>query len=438
MQIKKSFRTLCASVLLLSGGFLAVPTLAQEKSVTEPIPITTPRLNIPIPTLPKLSDVAPAIPGEAVTIPWVGEYFGAAYQYFVGIAVIIAIIMMMIGGLQWSASAGSGERINAAKSKITNGLLGMFLALGSYLILFTINPDLVKFKALSIPSIIEIGINEILSNQHKTDEADKTQGGGVGTAEEQANKVKIQNCQSAQPSQKFSGPLTKSKMSYTYLGKLDCSGVKGIRDLKASGKKSGVTTVVLHEGGRTSGIIAWWNSQCAKVGECYGSHFNIEENGTIQQLAGIDKYVSHGNNTNGYSIGIDLDINIKSSVTTVKCLIKAKTDKKSKEQANKDCTGTYTSAQMNSIANLIKDLASVTEIKLAPKNIIPHCMVEEGTHADPRGFDFAKLGEQLSLFGLNPFDSAEYSNRTSKAKGACHLYGKHQKEIEKYISKYYK
>lgn len=437
MRTTKSFILSTITALLLSGGFFALPALAQEKSVTEPIPITTPRLNIPIPTLPKLSEVPPATPGEAVVIPWVGEYFAAAYQYFVGVAVIVAIIMMMVGGLQWSASAGSGERINAAKSKITNGLLGMFLALGSYLILFTINPDLVKFKALSIPSIIEISINETLSEQHKADES-ATGGGATSSAQEQANKVKIQNCQTATPSQKFTGPNSGSKIKYTYLGKLDCSGVKGVRDLKANGKSSGVTTVVLHEGGNTAKIIAWWNKQCAAEGKCFGSHFNIEEDGTIQQLAGIDKYVSHGNDTNGYSIGIDLDINIKSSITTIECIIVAKKAKKTKEQAIKECTGTYTPAQMKSIANLIKDLAAVTEIKLAPKNIIPHCMVESGTHADPRGFDFAKLGEQLSVFGLNTFSSEEYSNRTGKAKKACHLYGKHQKEIDKYIAKYYK
>lgn len=160
MRIKKSFKTLCASVLLLGGGFLAIPAHAQEKSVTEPIPITTPRLNIPIPTLPKLSEVPPLEDGGQVVIPWVGEYFAAAYQYFVGIAVIVAIIMMMVGGLQWSASAGSGERINSAKSKITNGLLGMFLALGSYLILFTINPDLVKFKALTIGTPERVDLEE--------------------------------------------------------------------------------------------------------------------------------------------------------------------------------------------------------------------------------------------------------------------------------------
>ncbi len=423
------------AIISVWGVLLSIPpTYATEDSVTNPLPITTPKLNIPIPTLPKLSDVPPVTDGGQVVIPWVGEYFAAAYQYFVGIAIIVAIIMMMVGGLQWSASAGSSERIGAARSKITNGLMGMFLALGSYLILYTINPDLVKFKALVIPSISRVEIDEDITEQHANVDENTVFDAKSGSAEEQSNKVKIQNCQSAAPSQKFTGSLTASKLKYNYLGKLDCSGVKGVRDLKAKNGKGGVTTVVLHEGGSTTGIIAWWNSQCAKIGKCYGTHFNIEPDGTIQQIAGIDKYVSHGNNTNSYSIGIDLDINIKSSVLTVICINQAKKDGFSKQDAQEKCTAQYTTAQMQSIANLIKDLSNVTEIKLAPNNIIPHCLVESGTHADPRGFDFAKLGNMLGITMSNE----EVGNRSSKAKKSCHLLEKHIKEVNQYLEKAYK
>lgn len=172
---------------------LASPTLAvEEKSITDPLPITTPKLNIPIPTLPKLSDVPPVADGGQVVIPWVGEYFAAAYQYFVGITIIVAIIMMMVGGLQWSASAGSSERINAARSKITNGLMGMFLALGSYLILYTINPDLVKFKALvlSTPARVELSeYDDSLDGSQIGDLAQQMNTPGAPTTNGVANDV---------------------------------------------------------------------------------------------------------------------------------------------------------------------------------------------------------------------------------------------------------
>jgi len=93
-----------------------------------------------------------AIGGKS-TVSGIADYVVTAYNYFVGVGVISSIILMMIGGLRWSASAGSGERIGAAKKMISNALSGLVLLLTSYLILFTINPDLIKLKAPQVPMI---------------------------------------------------------------------------------------------------------------------------------------------------------------------------------------------------------------------------------------------------------------------------------------------
>ena len=88
--------------------------------------------------------------GEYCSIPWVGEYIQAVYRYGVGVAVILATVMMMIGGFIWLASAGSPNQISTAKNFISSALFGLLLALFSYLILLAVNPELVKLRPLVV------------------------------------------------------------------------------------------------------------------------------------------------------------------------------------------------------------------------------------------------------------------------------------------------
>jgi len=76
----------------------------------------------------------------------VGDYIATVYNYVLGIASIIAVVMIIIAGIQWVVSAGNSETISSAKKRITGALVGLVLAYGSYLILNTINPNLVKLR----------------------------------------------------------------------------------------------------------------------------------------------------------------------------------------------------------------------------------------------------------------------------------------------------
>ena len=65
------------------------------------------------------------------------------------LAAVLAVVQIVIGGMEWALSesiTGKGE----GKDRISMALLGLFIALLSYLILNTINPDLVNLK---IPQI---------------------------------------------------------------------------------------------------------------------------------------------------------------------------------------------------------------------------------------------------------------------------------------------
>jgi len=83
------------------------------------------------------------LPGSPTTI---GQYVEAIYKYAIGIVGILATVVMMMGGVIWITAGGNTERISNAKSWISASLTGLVLALASYTILYTINPNLVKFK----------------------------------------------------------------------------------------------------------------------------------------------------------------------------------------------------------------------------------------------------------------------------------------------------
>lgn len=86
-------------------------------------------------------------------IEWLSQYIVSIYKYIVGIAAILASIMIMIGGFIWLTSAGNPSRITQAKEFIVGALTGLFLALFSYLILFTINPQLVQNNPLVVQGV---------------------------------------------------------------------------------------------------------------------------------------------------------------------------------------------------------------------------------------------------------------------------------------------
>jgi len=74
------------------------------------------------------------------------EYVQKGYNMALGLVGILAVIMIIIGGFQYLTSIGNSSRMSDAKDRITQAILGLVLALLSYLILYVLNPDLVSLK----------------------------------------------------------------------------------------------------------------------------------------------------------------------------------------------------------------------------------------------------------------------------------------------------
>lgn len=73
------------------------------------------------------------------------DYLNLVFKIGIGVAAGLAVIQIVIGGIQYMASE-SPFKIGDAKSKIEGAILGLILALGVYVFLYTINPDIVSLK----------------------------------------------------------------------------------------------------------------------------------------------------------------------------------------------------------------------------------------------------------------------------------------------------
>jgi hypothetical protein len=81
-----------------------------------------------------------------------GDYIDKVYKYLLAISMIIAVIMMMVGGLQYISSP-SGQEASKAKERIVRSLTGMILLMCAALILATVNPQLINLEMPAIPKL---------------------------------------------------------------------------------------------------------------------------------------------------------------------------------------------------------------------------------------------------------------------------------------------
>ena len=121
-------RFLIINILIILLSFALVkPSLARE-------------LEVPIPT-----------PGGGfiTTIPALPDYIVAIFQFALMAIGIICLGAFIYGGFSYLTSAGSPSAMNDAKDRIFSALLGLIILFSAWLILNTINPELVNLDTLN-------------------------------------------------------------------------------------------------------------------------------------------------------------------------------------------------------------------------------------------------------------------------------------------------
>jgi len=92
----------------------------------------------------------PNVPGNGVSLP---DYLQGLFSIGVGLAIVFAVLMIVIGGIQYVLAAVPSAK-NDGKKKIQDSIWGLLLILFSYIILKAINPELLYFglnlKAITI------------------------------------------------------------------------------------------------------------------------------------------------------------------------------------------------------------------------------------------------------------------------------------------------
>jgi type IV secretory pathway VirB2 component (pilin) len=154
---------------LVKGCFQSA-TMPEVTPEPSPIPLpgdddnSTPTQNTP-PANPKttytLLAPLPFMEGDSQTIdtqksdtnpcPF-GNYLNILIKIFLGICAVLAVIMIVMGGIEYMTSDLASSK-ESGKKTITSAILGLLLALGAYLILKTINPELLNVCLNNLPEV---------------------------------------------------------------------------------------------------------------------------------------------------------------------------------------------------------------------------------------------------------------------------------------------
>lgn len=126
MLAKKKIITLLFILTLCLASAMPLSVFAQEDQGGY----------IPLAPLP---NAAPE--GQPVSFP---NYVQGLVQLLIGVAGVLAVIVIIIGGIQYITAGDSESQTSDAKERIWKALIGLILAIGAWLILFTINPNLLK------------------------------------------------------------------------------------------------------------------------------------------------------------------------------------------------------------------------------------------------------------------------------------------------------
>jgi len=93
------------------------------------------------------------IPGFSYTEETeIGDFIQAIYAFASAVIVIVAIIAVMKGGMEWILAGGQSDKISKAKDTIFKALIGLLIAIFAVVILQTVSPGTVLFKSLNIKS----------------------------------------------------------------------------------------------------------------------------------------------------------------------------------------------------------------------------------------------------------------------------------------------
>ena len=150
-----------------------------------------PRLSINIPTVSFTDIVRTTTPTgtganaiDTVDVPWITNYVAGVYRYATSVAGVIAGVMFVLGAFQYLTAGGDAGRVSKGRERITNAVIGLFLVLGAYTLLLTVNPDLVALRNVQIQLVAKKTFTVVPAGEYRrltgSNPIPSGSGGGTG------------------------------------------------------------------------------------------------------------------------------------------------------------------------------------------------------------------------------------------------------------------
>ena len=148
-----------------------VPTAGLSDAVEDTkADFLVPNLNVEIPGFSGFTTPTSSADGGYVSVNFLAQYINAVYGWAIAASALIAVVMMMLGGLQYVLSRGKSKYIEKAKTRITNAITGLVLLLAAYSIAYLIDPNTTTLRSLSLANVE--GIEADLYGQGGEEESD--------------------------------------------------------------------------------------------------------------------------------------------------------------------------------------------------------------------------------------------------------------------------
>ena len=230
--------------------------VTDSPGITVTPKVITPALSVKIPSL-SFSQLTVRDEGgvKYIDVPFLAQYIQGIYNYVLVLVTVLATAMVAWGGIKWLSAGGNASQVDSALTTITNALIGLLLALGTYFILNTINPELINLRKLRIETVQRITYGDVSSYMAGSSEAASTlaevgiQPGGGGITLKHTIPL---DCPNRDP-KIDTGPLIlgntrlypKSRLAFCPAGKSDCLTQQTINQYINEQNKTGVPAAVL-------------------------------------------------------------------------------------------------------------------------------------------------------------------------------------------------
>lgn len=166
--------TPAATITYVSGPitYVAPPSTAEEK----PSPVI-PILNVDVGAV----FTAPTIIDGKTQVNFFAVYLNAIYKLLMVAGSVIATVMIMVAGLQYTLARGNPKAITKAKDRIKNAVIGLVILMCAYTLAYLIDPSTTSFASLQIKSVDRVELYEPEEDFDQSGTAGTIYAGGLST-----------------------------------------------------------------------------------------------------------------------------------------------------------------------------------------------------------------------------------------------------------------